>query len=264
MSVALFLQLWQRTRMRVAALAIAAAIWGALAPVIFATLVSSLRSLTTLPKAITSFNGGNLFTLPGIITVFFQHPILVALGVTAAVATPLAALSGARARGTLEVALARPVTRLSYVTTVGIVTMTMVGVVIAAHLAGTAIGVTLEGQSGQVDYADFPLLWFAALLLFSDFAAFGLLCSVLFTRPAPAMGATLAYVIVHYFVEVIGGFWSTAQPYQPWSFFHHFVPADILSGTTNWTDLAILAGGAVVPAAIALVVFPRRDLPAPD
>ena len=52
--------------------------------------------------------------LPGSIAVGYIHPIAIALLSVFAIVFPLSAVAGERQRGTLEVVLARPISRRSY------------------------------------------------------------------------------------------------------------------------------------------------------
>jgi hypothetical protein len=102
------------------------------------------------------------------------------------------------------------------------------------------------------------------MLLWGAFAAFGLATSVSFDRHAPALGLALAYLLVNYFLEILGSLWTDVAWSQEYSLFHHFQPKDALTGKADPLDYVILAAAIVVPVVFALIVFPRRDLAAPD
>ena len=81
---------------------------------------------------------------------------------------------------------------------------------------------------------------------------------------SPALGLTLAFVVVSYFLEVLGSLWPDAQGLQPYSVFHYLDPKAILAGLPDATDLVVLGAVTAVAVVAALVVFPRRDLAAPS
>ena len=54
--------------------------------------------------------------------------------------------------------------------------------------------------------------------------------SVTFDRPGPAIGLSLAYLLVNYFLEILGSLWTDAAWTQEYSLFHHFDPGAILTG----------------------------------
>lgn len=85
-----------------------------------------------------------------------------------------------------------------------------------------------------------------------------------FDRSGPALGVSLAYLLVNYFLEILGSLWTDAAWTQEYSLFHHFQPVEILSGGLDLADLLLLAIATLLPIVYALVVFPRRDLAAPS
>ncbi len=97
-----------------------------------------------------------------------------------------------------------------------------------------------------------------------SFASFGLAASVTFDRVGPALGLTMAYVLVNYFVEILGSLLTDLAWTQNYSLFHHFQPGLILTGKTRCARLRDPRIAVAIPVVYALVVFPRRDLAAPS
>ena len=96
---------------------IALAVWGFLLPVIYARFGSQFSALLNsglLPREFANFGGGDVFSLPGSIALSFIHPIAIILISVFAIGFSAAAVAGEREQGTLEVALARPVSRQSF------------------------------------------------------------------------------------------------------------------------------------------------------
>jgi len=87
---------------------------------------------------------------------------------------------------------------------------------------------------------------------------------VSFDRLTPALGLSLAVVLVSYFLDVIGQLWPDAAFLQPYSLFHYLDVRSALAGLPDPFDFAVLAAVISVAVAYALVVFPRRDLAAPS
>jgi hypothetical protein len=87
--------------------------------------------------------------------------------------------------------------------------------------------------------------------------------SVSFDRPGPAIGLSLAWLLLHYFLEILGSLWTDAAWTQEYSLLHHFNPGEILTGTLDPIDLAMGYAAAIIPVIYALLVFPKRDLQAP-
>ena len=255
---------WQRARWVIVTLAIFG--WGVLIPVIYVAFSDVIRDLANsgaFPQELMNFGSGSLFTLPGAVTLGTQHPIAIAMLSVFAVGATSTAVAGERQRGTLEVLLSRPVSRVTAYLTVLIGLLLVVGTVLAALIGGFLAGAAMQGVLDELPLEHIPLMWLNGFLLWGAFATFGLAASVTFDRPGPAVGLTLAYLLVNYFFEILGSLWQDAAWTQEYSLFHHFQPADILDAAAEPMDLVILAIAFVAPIVYALVVFPRRDLPAP-
>ena len=105
-----------RTGLRTLLIAIGLAVWGFLMPVIYSQFGAQFKQLFdsgAFPKQLADFGGGDMFSLSGAIALGFVHPISVALVSVFAVGFSSAAIAGERQRGTLEVLLARPISRPS-------------------------------------------------------------------------------------------------------------------------------------------------------
>ena len=241
--------------------------WGSLFPIFYSAFSDALRSLAnagTIPKELFNFGSGSLFTLPGALTLGLEHPISLAMLGVFAVGATTGAIAGERQRGTLEVLLARPISRRTLYITVAVALLAVIGLVLAAILAGMAIGAATQGLLDQIDLGQLPLVWANGLLLWGALAAFGLATSVSFDRTGPALGLTMAYVLVNYFLEILGSLLTDAAWTQKYSLFHHFQPGQILTGKADALDFFILAVAVVIPVVYALIAFPRRDLAAPS
>jgi ABC-2 type transport system permease protein len=248
-------------------IALGLAIWGALMPVIYSQFGAQFKQLFDsgqFPKQIAEFGGGDIFSLPGAIALGFVHPISVALVSVFAVGFASSAVAGERQRGTLEVLLARPISRRQLYATLLVAALSFIGVVIAAQIVGSYVSAAAFGVANEIAPANLVLLWFNGLLLYGAFASIGLAASVSFDRLGPALGITLGVVVISYFLQILGSLWPDAQPLQPYSLFHYLQARDILTGAAHLGDLVVL--GAVIVAGIAwsLYEFPRRDLAAPS
>lgn len=267
MSLRLFVQTlrWQRVRL---AIAIAAGIgWGLLIPLFynaFSDVVRELANQGAFPRELMSFGSGSLFTLPGALTLGLQHPLAIAMLAVFAIGASATAVAGERARGTLEVLLARPIPRVGLYASILLALLVAVLIVLVAILGGMVGGTALQGIADELDMAQMPLVVLNGFGLWAAFTTFGLAASVTFDRPGPAIGLSLAYLLINYFLEILGSLWAAAAWTQDYSLFHHFNPGAILTGDFEALDLVIVFMAAVVPVIYALVVWPRRDLAAPS
>jgi ABC-2 type transport system permease protein len=267
MNRTLFLHTLRQNRLRLLIIVVAMALWGSLMPIIYAQFGVQFRQMMEsglIPKQFAEFGGGDIFTLPGAIALGFIHPISLILASVFAVGFTTAAIAGERQRGTLEVLLARPLPRRVVYVTLLVCALLFVAIVMAAFLAGTVVSASINGVAGEIVASRVAIVWLNGLLLFGAIAAIGLAASVSFDRLSPAIGITVAVVIVSYFLEILGSLWPDAEPLQPYSLFHYLQPRDVLSGNIAAVNFVVLAVVAVAAIVAALVIFPRRDLAAPS
>jgi ABC-2 type transport system permease protein len=255
---------WQRIRWAIVAVAIFA--WGVLIPVIYTAFSDAVRELANsgaIPEELLSFGSGSFFSLPGAVTLGTQHPIALAMLGIFAVGATSTAIAGERQNGTLEIMLARPLSRTGVYATITAALLLVVATILGAMLAGMVVGAAAQGVLDEVPLEHMPMVFLNGFLLWGAFATFGLATSVSFDRAGPALGLTLAFLLVNYFLEILGSLWSDVVWTQEYSLFHHFQPAEILEGAVDPIDLLIVGIAFVLPIAYALIVFPRRDLAAP-
>jgi ABC-type transport system involved in multi-copper enzyme maturation permease subunit len=267
MNGALLRQTWRAQRLKLAVVSVALLIWGFLMPVVYARFGTQFRAVMEsgiLPEQFAKFGGGDIFSLTGSIALGLIHPIAISLTSVFAVGYSASAIAGERQRGTLEVALARPVGRRSFYLTLLEAAFGFVAITLAAFLVGSVSGATFAGVIGEFPVGSVPLLWLNGVLLFGSFAAVGLAASASFDRVAPALGVTLGFVVLMYFFEILGSLWPAAEKLQPYSLFHYLKAKAILRGAPMPLDDALLAAVIVVAVAWGLLVFPRRDLAAPS
>jgi ABC-type transport system involved in multi-copper enzyme maturation permease subunit len=255
---------WQRVRL--AAVVVAAFAWGVLLPIIYSEFSDAIRDLANsgaIPEELMNFGSGSLFTLPGTVTLGFQHPLAIAFLGIFAVGAGATAVAGERARGTLEVLLARPIRRNVLYGSILVALLVAVAIVLAAILGGQMAGSAAVGIFDELGAEGMPLVFINGFGLWASFTTFSLAASVTFDRPGPAIGISLAWLLLHYFLEILGSLWTDAQALQEWSLLHHFNPTEILTGDPQPLDFAIVWVAAVIPIVYALYVFPQRDLAAP-
>ena len=267
MNGALLRHTWRMQRTRLAIVSIALIGWGFVLPVVYARFGSQFTAVIEsglLPEQFVRFGNGDVFSLSGSIALGFIHPIATILTSVFAVGFSTSAVAGERQRGTLEVALARPISRQGLYLSLLTSSFGFIAVCIAALLAGSVGGATFEGVVQELAFRNLPLLWLNAVLLFGAFAAIGLAASVSFDRFTPALGLTLGIVIVMYVLEVLGSLWPAAAWLQPYSLFHYLKAKAILTGFAAPLDVAVLSSVILIAMVWALVVFPRRDLAAPS
>lgn len=266
MSWRLFLQSLRWQRVKLAVVIVAAVAWGVIMPVIYDAFDDVFRDMASsggIPEQMMNLGSGSLFSLPGTLTLGLQHPLALAMLGIFAVGAGATAIAGERARGTLEVLLARPISRTSLYLTVLAALLVAVLLVLLALLAGMIGGSAAVGLLDEIDLDQMPLVVLNGFGLWAAFTTFSVAMSVSFDRPGPAIGLSLAWLLIHYFLEILGSLWTDAAWTQEYSLLHHFNPGEILTGNLDPLDLVVVFAAAIIPIVYALIVFPRRDLAAP-
>jgi ABC-2 type transport system permease protein len=266
MNRALLTRTWRAQRLKILIVGIALTVWGALLPIIYGAFGQTFKDIIEsglIPEELTQFGGGDIFTLSGSVSLGAIHPISLILNSIFAVGFATAAVAGERQRGTLEVLLARPISRRTAYVTLLVATLTFIAVGLLATMLGVTIGSAIAGVLDELPIERLPLVWLNGFLLFGAFASIALAASVSFDRLTPALGITAGIVVVMYFLEVLGTFWPDAEVLQPYSLFHYYQPKAILEGDAPPLNFALPAIVAAAGIVWSLVEFPRRDLAAP-
>jgi ABC-2 type transport system permease protein len=261
-----FRHVLRQQRARLVAVVAALIGWGMLMPVVYTAFGLQAQAILQQFPALQqfmSFGGGDLFTLSGTVAFGYIHPIAIALLAVFAILLPLSGVAGERQRGTLEIVLARPVARTSYLVTLLVCAILFIGLAMAASLIGTIIGAAATNTLDQIDVQNMPLLWLNGVLLYVAVAAISFAASVSFDRPGPAAAITLAIVLVVYFLQIIGSLWPDAAWLQPYSLFYYLKPETVLREGFQVFDAALLLVVGAAALVYAWIVFRRRDLAAP-
>ena len=105
-----------------------------------------------------------------------------------AIGSTATAVAGERARGTLEVLLARPISRLTLYVSILVAMLAAVLLVIVAIIGGMVAGSAIQGLTDELDLGQLPLVLLNGFGLWAAFTTFGLAASITFDRPGPAIG----------------------------------------------------------------------------
>jgi ABC-2 type transport system permease protein len=259
-------QTWRAQRTRVVVIAVALAVWSSLMPVIYATFGRQMEALIhsgIIPQPFLNLLGSSVFGLDAAIALGVGHPIAIALQVVYPVGFAAIAIAGERQGGTLEVLLARPISRRSVFVTLLAAILAIAVLTSAAAIVGTVIGSAAYGLTGQLDAGREAFLFLNMVLLLAALAGIALAASASFDRPGTAIAIGIGVLLFGYVLEILGQLWPDAEIVQPYSPFHYLRPFAILGGQAEPRDLLVLLGVFAVAVAYGLWRFPRRDLAAP-
>ena len=267
MNRALFGRTVAANRVRLIACAIGLLAWGLILPVMYATFGKDMAELlgsNPLFQQFSRFGGGDLFSLNGAIALGFIHPFTLLLMGIMAIGYPAIEIAGERQRGTLEVTLARPISRHRLYVTLYVAGLLFLGILLAVELGANAASAMIMGVGSELDMATLPVLWLNGWLLFSAYLSIAFAASVSFDRLPPALGVPLVFLLVNYLADAIGSLWPDASWLRDWSMFHLVKAQPVLDGGFPTADLALLLGIGAIAVVYAWIVFPRRDLAAPS
>ncbi len=228
-----------------------------------------LQSLATqlvssLPPVMQAMLGEQMFGIfssQGLLAFGWSHPVVLALGGAVAIVLAARAIAGEVENGAIELVLAQPISRASYMTTHIVFGLGTLALLSLAGLAGAILGQKVYGV--PVFHAR-PAFALAANFWLLHAASFGVALLVSsFAREAGRVGALgFVLLLLSYFAEAIGRLWHRADFLLPWSIYQRFDPRGLLAtGTIPRMSLVVLGGLLVLGIAGACWRFARRDLP---
>jgi ABC-2 type transport system permease protein len=260
----------RRSASGLAALLIGVALFELIQPVAIASL-GDLERLTGLleivpPAFLSLFNvtpeflGGS--GLKGYLSLGFSHPVYHLLSGATVIWFACRGLAGEMERGSIQIGLSRPMSRLQvYLARVlGVITVTVL--VAIAGPAGMIAGIFIGSPAGDVDYLNFIVQGVACALLVACIGGATLLISASASRMGQAVGWAIALLVISYVIDYFADLWSALEPIEPFSVFDYYSPPDaMVSGEVPVMNVAVLLSIAVIGTVLGCLVFARRDLP---
>ncbi len=216
------------------------------------------------PELISSMFGGLLAGLTPLdqwLVTLFVHPLVMTMFSVLLVAVAARTLAGEIDRGTIDVLLACPVARWQLVAAlvlyVLVVLTTMTLVVWTCMHVGLGIA--------ELDPPDpvAPYRWVLLNLWLLFFAVGGVVTffSATAREQGVAVARSLGFLVVSFFVHLIAGLWSRAEPLDPLSVFHWYQPQPILeAGRAETAHLVVLSLVGIVFFGLSFWWFRRRDI----
>ncbi|HEX4591139.1 MAG TPA: ABC transporter permease subunit [Gemmataceae bacterium] len=232
-----------------------------------------------------------------VLSIGYVHPLMQVLFCIWAIGRAASAVAGEIDRGTMELLLAQPIRRGSVIAAHLIVDTIVIPLLCLSLWSGTALGCRLVGpfHASTAALAMFPFpVKVDESLLAVDPAAFGPALwnvgSLLFAISGVTMalsaagrfrnrviGIAVLISLLQFLINVVGQLWDAADWLRPLTVFFYYQPQLVVLAD-KWTvnPAAVWGGGpdainmlAVLFAvgacgyALALLIFTRRDLPAP-
>lgn len=214
------------------------------------------------PRATEAFLGGPIdFLSPaGWLAAAMTHPISLALLAGAALSVAAGAVATEVERGTLDLVLARPVPRRSFLLAKAVASLVAVAAVEVGALVGVLVARATVARVGEVPLWDVGRAFLSAWLLFGALGMVGLLISARSSLRGRAIGLSVGVVVAWFFLRFVALLIDEVSGLRFASPFHYYRPAQLLQGEPlGWDPLVLLVLGA---GALGLAVwwFARRDL----
>jgi ABC-2 type transport system permease protein len=192
----------------------------------------------------------------------FTHPLVLLVLCAFTIASASRSLAGEIERGTVDLLLSTPITRLQLAASSMAAFCLGAGLLLGAECAGLWLGTRLTGLVIP------PHTWRGIGCAFLNSAAlvlcvagYSFACSAASSERGRAAALAAGITVVSYFLNVLAQLWSKVAFLERFSIFHYLRPLPSLSsGTPPWTDLALLGGLAVVGAVLGVWIFIRRDI----
>ena len=223
--------------------------------------------LRTLPKGLLAITRTRpefiaVSGLAGYLSVGFTHPLYLVLVSATVVTFAARGLAGEMERGTIQIALSRPISRprafAARVLGLGIIVLAL-GVV---GPLGLALGLRLAQPEGAFDYGNLLPAGVATILLCWAIGGLTLLGSAAASSTGRVVGWAIGGLVISYFIDYFAAIWSFVEPFRFLSIFDYYDPAQALVfGDLILADALVLFGLGTAGTLAALAVFSHRDLP---
>jgi ABC-2 type transport system permease protein len=258
-------RLLREQRVRLPLVVLFAALWGFLLVALFATSDAQTQSFQNQPGSFTAaFRIVGLDPLAAWVSIGQVHPLFgLACGLFA-MGVGVRAIAGELEAGTLELTLARPIRRTSYLAAHVALLVPGAVVLAAAYALGCVVADRIFDPPGE------PLaigrMAAAALLATALVLALGgiaLLVSALHSERGRALGWAIGIVVAMYAASFLFPLWDPLRPLARLSLFWYFSPGPTIQrGEVLWGDALVLALIAAATVSAAFWWFGRRDLAA--
>ncbi len=222
-----------------------------------------LTILRSLPSIVKTAIGGDMIdsgSMSALLTVGYQHPLVMFLYLLYSVGVPAGLLTGEIQRGTMELILSRPITRTQVYLCAAILTLGGLFGLIAMMFLGTVTAVNVYEFNEPITLNLFLRLAVNGGLLAGAFGAFSLVCAASFGRLYLAVGLAAGFLTLNYFIAIVAEWWPRVH------FLHKATLFYLVYYSNLWfawplRNMAWL--GAILVALVILggIIWRSRDLP---
>ncbi len=137
--------------------------------------------------------------------------------------------SGEPKKGTMELILSRPTTKTQVYICAGVLTLVGMFALVIVMFLGTVVATNIYDFSEPIPLHLFFRVAVNGGMLASAVGAIALMAAAVFRDRNMAVGVTVAFLVVNYFVEVISAWWPRMKFLQPATLFHYVNDVEIFT-----------------------------------
>ncbi|HEU5430615.1 MAG TPA: ABC transporter permease subunit [Thermomicrobiales bacterium] len=223
--------------------------------------------MNALPPALLAFTRTRpefiaMSGLEGYLALGFTHPLYIVLTAAAVVGFAARSLAGEIERGTMQIALARPVSRPAvYASRVAGMAAVCLALAIVGPL-GMVGGLLIVQPDGTLHSSHLWPLAVGSMALFWAIGGLTLFGSAAASTSGRVVGWAIGALLLSYFIDYFSGVWRVVRPLDIVSIFHYYDPSGALvHGSLAPRDPFVLFAAGLAGVLAGLAVFTRRDLP---
>lgn len=214
------------------------------------------------PRALVAFFGGtaNLLIPEGWLAAGLVHPIVMSLSALGAFIVPASSGIAELERGTLDLVLSRPISRVQVLYAKALAMLTAVAIVSVGGIVGTIIARYTVTGAMELSTVEILRAFAGQFLLF---ATFGMIALWLFARGklrSRSLGAAIGVLIGSFLVNFLSLLFDLLEPLGLATPFRYFRAANVLSGKPWVSGFAVLIVVSAAFLALARRSFTTRDL----
>ncbi len=201
---------------------------------------------------------------PSTFAVFgYAHPLVYTLTWALMLTMGTAAISAEVGRGTADLLLTLPVSRVAVYVTTSLAWLGAATVVACVPYVGLLLGERVFNLGEPLRYAGLRAVALNFYALILCVASLTMLSSTLFSRRGWALGVIVAVIVLSDFINLLAALWKPVENIAFISLLHYYRPlAVLLKEQPPPAHLAVLLGVALTAWLAGLLIFTRRDVPA--
>jgi ABC-2 type transport system permease protein len=213
---------------------------------IFAALLGTNADAAIGPEALSALR----FVHPFVLTLLWAHAIILCTRMPA----------GEIDRGTADVLLSLPVTRMTHFLSESVVWVASGIIVIGFAALGVLVGAYIEGFEQPVSPRAQCIIYVNLLLLYLTVATLAALASSMSNHRGRAAAVVFGILAGSFVINTLATFNETIQQLSFLGLLRYYRPLSIMSSQTwPWTDLAVLFATAVILWVSAAARFSTRE-----